>query len=294
MPFIVGSPRSGTTLLRLMLDAHSDLAIPPETSFLPAVFASRTGYKNAKEDFFRLITNFPPDAPNWQDFEISTEEFHSTLSGICPFTASQGLRCFYKIYAKRFGKTRVGDKTPMYCRHMSEIETLLPEAAFIHIIRDGRDASLSLRPLWFAPGTDVPVLAAYWRDNVQAARSSGTNCHRYLEVRYEHLLLDPETTLREICRFLDLPFEPAMLEFHGRSPMRLMEHKERVRTDGHVVVSRERRRQQQWRTTQPVDISRIGVWRHELSVEECEQFDYVAGSLLRELGYADSTATHRS
>ncbi len=95
MPIVVGSPRSGTTLLRFMLDAHPELAIPPETGFLPAV-AKLTGEGGElREAFFRLVTAYPAEAPAWPDFGIEREAFRAELSTIEPFGVADGVRAFY-------------------------------------------------------------------------------------------------------------------------------------------------------------------------------------------------------
>jgi Sulfotransferase family len=170
MPFIVGSPRSGTTLLRFMLDAHSDLAIPPETGFVGHIAGNEKLAGLGPEELLRIMTNFPPAAPAWCDFGLAEETLRRTLLDLNPFSVAEGIRSFYQLYAARHGKRRVGDKTPSHGQAMIAIERLLSEAAFIHIIRDGRDSSLSLRDKWFAPSRDIAVLAAYWRDNVTQCR----------------------------------------------------------------------------------------------------------------------------
>jgi hypothetical protein len=284
MPIIVGFPRSGTTLLRMMLDAHPELAIPPETGFLAAVTALG-GRDRSRERVFDLVTNFPPDAPAWRDFGISDEAFREELDRLPAFTPAEGVRCFYRLYARRFGKPRYGDKTPDYAAAMPAIGRLLPEAAFIHVIRDGRDAALSLRPLWFSPGSDMRTLAAHWRDKIRVARRGAAHCARYLEVRYERLVTETVATLKEICGFLDLRYEDEMSRYDARAPSRLAEHRERVRHDGTILVTRERRLQQQWRTTTPPDATRIGQWRTAMTPGERREFEEVAGPLLRELGY---------
>jgi hypothetical protein len=189
------------------------------------------------------------------------------------------------MYARRFDKPRYGDKTPTYCRLMPVIEQLLPEAAFIHVIRDGRDASLSLREMWFAPAKDIQALATFWRDNVLAGREGGRQVQRYIELRYERLILEPTAELRRICAFLELPYESTMERYFERAPMRLAEHRERVRRDGRVLVTHEQRLWQQRATTMPLDAGRIGKWRMEMTEDECRSFYEVAGHLLDELGY---------
>jgi len=90
-PFIVGAPRSGTTLLRMMLDAHPLLAIPPETGFA-GILAAQTA-EISRDAFFSLMTR----SPNWIDFHLSSAELKTALDNTHPFTRAQGLRCFYDL-----------------------------------------------------------------------------------------------------------------------------------------------------------------------------------------------------
>jgi len=285
MPVIVGSPRSGTTLLRLILDAHPDLAIPPETGFL--LLGSRLSGRGgaARDGFFDAVTSYPSEAPAWADFHIPAGEFRDRLTELRPFSAAEGFRLFYRMYAERFGKTRWGDKTPIYCRHLRALQKLLPEAHFIHVIRDGRDAALSLREQWFSPGPDITAQARYWRENVLTARRQGRFCRHYVEVRYEELVREPEPLVRRLCSVLRLDFHPGMLRYYERAAERLREHETRRRPDGSVLVTHERRLEQQSATTMAPDATRIGRWRHALSSEECRRFGEVAGDALRQFGY---------
>ncbi|HVF28308.1 MAG TPA: sulfotransferase [Pyrinomonadaceae bacterium] len=266
MPIIVGVPRSGTTLLRLMLDAHSQIAIPPETDFIPAatglvnplsrlfyrrfiLFAqSRNARKNLCEAFYRLVTGWH----SWPDFHLSDEQFRTELSRLRPFTLSNGLRCFYRMYAARFDKPRWGDKTPKYGLHLNAIEHLLPESHFIHIIRDGRDVALSVKDLWFAPGKGVEAIAADWRRRILTAREQGRRCRRYLEIRYEDVVINSEKVLGDICRFIEVPFEPGMNEYYRRAPGRLDELETmHVKYEGRIVPKEDRLRWHRLTTAPP-------------------------------------------
>lgn len=285
MPIIVGSPRSGTTLLRFILDAHPDLAIPPETGFL-AIGQQLVRDGADREIFFRRVTAYPDEAPAWGDFGLDAQEFLTRLRGLDPYSVPEGFRLFYRMYAARFGKPRWGDKTPLYGLHLQSIQTLLPEARFIHLIRDGRDASLSLRRCWFSPGDDMRVLADYWRLNILATREQAKGAPHYLEVRYEDLVREPENVVRRICSFIDLPFDAAMLRYPERALGRLGEHRARHDLHGRELVSQEERLGQQLATTRPPDPSRVGLWRTAMSRQEVEVFENVSGGLLRDLGYA--------
>lgn len=285
MPVVVGSPRSGTTLLRFMLDSHPELAIPPETGFLPLGSRLRGRGDRLRERFFQAVTSFPRTAPAWSDFEIPTEAFWQALLQITPFTVTAGFRTFYRLYAARFGKPRWGDKTPLYCLAIDSIREVLPEARFVHLIRDGRDAALSLRHLWFSPGSEIETQAAYWRRCITAARGAGLGRPDYVELRYEDLILRPRETLERICPLLDLRYDEAMTQYPHRTRERLREHKGRSAPDGKLLVTQQDRLRQQGMTMHPPDPRRIGVWKTQMNAHERERFHRVAGGLLRELGY---------
>lgn len=285
MPIIVGAPRSGTTLLRFMLDSHPDMAIPPETGFLMEGKNLKGSDDDSREKFFHTVTAYPPEAPNWKDFQIPKEIFYERLLELHPFSTTEGFRLFYQMYAERFNKKLWGDKTPLYCNNLNEIEELLPEARFIHLIRDGRDVAVSLRKQWFSPGHDIEIQAQYWLNNVQTARSQGKRRKHYLEIRYEDLLQNPEKILKQVCNFIGLEFSEDMLRYYERTPQRLKEHLGRFGKDGKVVVSQEARLKQQEETQNPPDLAQIGTWKKELSIKDQQKFKEIAGDLLKELGY---------
>jgi hypothetical protein len=285
MPIIVGSPRSGTTLLRFMLDSHSELTIPPETGFLTLLPQLRGGSDRLRKRFFHAVINHPQPFAAWPDFEIPEEAFWTALSEITPFTISEGLRAFYRLYAARMGKPRWGDKTPLYCRELDAIRRVLPEGRFVHIIRDGRDTALSLRRMWFSPGWEIETQAAYWRKNILSARRDGLGRPDYMEVRYEDLVLSTRAALERICAFTELSYEDAMLTYYTHAPERLREHKGRVRKDGTPLLTQEQRLHQQKRTTRPPDPACVFAWKQSMSTEERRRFQLVAGDLLQDLGY---------
>lgn len=287
MPFVVGAPRSGTTLLRFMLDAHPDLAIPPETGFLVplAALAERGDFR--RKDILEVITGFPQFAPAFTEFGIPRWRLRRAMKKAEP-TVAEAVRCFYRLYAGRFGKRRFGDKTPLYGKHVASIASILPEAHFIHIVRDGRDVALSLRQTWFSPGPDMAILAAYWRDWVTATREGGASLSRYVEVRYEDLVRDPEPVLRRLTALIDLPFDAAMLRYHERVRDRQVEASDRIGKHGRIVVSRETRLGQTALTASPPQVSRAFAWRSSMDAEEERAFDAVAGPVLELLGYARS------
>lgn len=284
MPVLVGVPRSGTTLLRLMLDAHSQLAIPPETGFL-ALADAWTATPPSPAQFVHAVTGFPEGMPAWPDFALSADDFARAVGALPTFTVAEGFRAFYRLYAARWNKPRWGDKTPLYAGRIDAIARLLPEARIVHVIRDGRDVALSLARQWFSPGPDLETQARYWRDIVTHTRHLGRHVPHYLEVRYEALIVNTEEVLREICDFIELPYEPSMRHDPKRAAARLGEHGARHDEAGRLVLSHEARARQQASTAGPINPSKAGAWRAHFTPEQAQVFDLVAGDVLRDLGY---------
>lgn len=283
VPFVVGVARSGTTLLRMMLDAHPQMAIPPETHFIPEVVAKCRASKNPREAFFQGVLA----DPRWSDFQLDAETFRKRLEAIEPFEIGSGLRAFYELYAERFHKPRWGDKTPPYIVHMRLIAELLPEARFIHLIRDGRDVMLSVKNLWFGPSS-LTDAAERWIGWIKSAREQAAQLPNYLEVRYEDLLLDTEPTLQKICAFLDLTWEPQMLEYHRGAEERLSEMARDMKSsEGKVWASAEQRVDIHAMTKKPPETSRMGRWKTEMSAADREQFENAARPMLEEFGYIE-------
>lgn len=201
-PFIVGVGRSGTTLLRLMLDAHPELTIPPETHFLPK--AANVCNRAATPDLHWAFCEVLTSSVTWNYFGLDEETLERRVANVEPFDTGEALRTFYQLYAERFEKPRWGDKTPLYVRKMRLIQSLLPEARFIHVIRDGRDVALSNIPLWFGPNS-IEEAAHWWQNWIREAREQSQGLDAYLEIRYEDLVLDTVPTLKKVCDFINLP-----------------------------------------------------------------------------------------
>jgi hypothetical protein len=271
-PFIVGAGRSGTTLLRLMLDAHPELAIPAETHFVPRVAGCAT-----PEAAIECIRS----ASVWRDLNLDGEALAERAAGAADPRAV--LREMYALYAEGQGKPRWGDKTPAYVRSMPAVAEALPEARFVHIIRDGRDVAASVRGLWFG-GDTIADTARWWSGSIAQARRDAAGV-TYLEVRYEDLVREPEPVLRRICDFVDLAWDPATLTYPKRAAGRLAElGNDVVRADGTVTTGAQRMELHQLALGPPVP-TRIGRWRSELAPAEVRAFEEVAGPLLRELSY---------
>ena len=280
VPFIVGTGRCGTTLLRLMLDAHPELAIPPETHFFYRAVTSSMLSSDPREGYLTALTC----DVRWPDFQLSAELLRGLTRDLEPFNLSDAFRTFYSAYAKIDGKTRWGDKTPDHSGQMDLIEKFIPEAHFIHLIRDGRDVALSLKELWFGPRSFQEV-GGWWASKIKAARDQVSRLRHYLEIRYEDLVSRPEPTLKQVCDFLELSWNPVMLDYHKTAKKQLRLITPVLTQDRERMINSEQRQGIHQLTSKPPQRERIARWRTEMSQADQQVFEKTAGWLLREFGY---------
>ncbi len=284
-PIVVGCPRSGTSLLAVMLDSHPDIAFPPETAFLKHVVTLSGDMEAQRRRFVDVVTADRTPVSNWSDFGLDRGAFAARIAALSPFSAGAGTRAFYRMYAESQGKPRSGEKTPDNIFVMREIAALLPEAHFIHVIRDPRDTALSWRRTWFAPSQDFRVLGQAWRYHVDAGRQAGAAVPHYVETRYEDLVLRPEATLPRLCDFLGIAYTKAMLDFSAQGAARIARLKGRMHVSGRLV-SREDRTSIHVNLAKPRQTERVGVWRREMSAADRIAVEQGAGPLMAVLGYA--------
>jgi hypothetical protein len=278
---VVGVGRSGTTLLRLMLDAHPELAIPPETHFVPELISRAQAGGRAGDLVGEIV-----GSRGWADFGIEAEPLRARARALGDGDAAGVLRAFYGLCAERRGKQRWGDKTPIYVAHMRTIAAELPEARFVHMIRDGRDVALSRRSRGMGAGKPIGDAARLWRRRIENARKQSRRlCDRYLELRYEDLVAEAEPELRRICALIELEFDPAMLDYHRGAGDRLAELGDLDATGGRRARSAAERREAHALATRPPQVERAGGWRERMGHADLAQFEAEAGELLAELGY---------
>jgi Sulfotransferase family len=269
-PFLVGSERSGTTLFRLMLDAHPDMAVPPESYFIIDLYRKRKRYEPSDGHRYNTIAvaNDLAGSRWFRAWGMPPKELATAMRREDGVDFAEAMRKVYRGYAGMFGKSRYGDKTPAYVQHIRVLGEIFPEARFVHLIRDGRNVAMSLTEVKWGP-PDVVEGALQWRERVVRGRRAGTEIgpERYLEVRYERLVAEPEPVLREVSAFLELPFDESMLR-HSETAA------ERVpgRPDGlHRRAA-----------TAPVAVRD---WRTDMRREDLEAVEAAAGDLLSELDY---------
>jgi hypothetical protein len=273
--FVVGCPRSGTTLLRRMLDAHPLLAMTEETHWIPRL-AQPGGVVGEDRVMTSAVVTALLDYPRFATMQINGQELWTI--GARSTDYSDFVTALFDLYGAKRGKKLVGDKTPGYVRAIPLLHELWPWARIVHLIRDGRDVALSALG-WerkaeqfrrrFESWQQEPVAtaAAWWRWHVLIGREAGGRLppELYYELRYEQLVADPETESRRLCDFLGLPYDGAILRFHEG----------RTRHDPSLSPKH------QWLPPTPG----LRDWRTQMDPRDVERFEAVAGSLLDELGY---------
>lgn len=271
-PFLVGCARSGTTLLRAMLDAHPEVAVPGE-SYFPLWFGrQRARYERPDgvdvEAFLADLT-----AHSWfRHWNLSDQAVRRALAEKPPADFPAAVRVVYGAYAHHHGKRYYADKTPVFVLHIPTLAQLFPEAVFVHIVRDGRDVALSLLDVGWGPSR-FGQAALHWRSRVEAGWRAA-RClrpERYHEISYEALVRDPEGVARQLLAFLGLPFDHSMLRYFERAQSLITALPD---PEDHRNLSR------------PPALLRN--WREQLAPEQVALFEALAGDTLERAGYETS------
>lgn len=270
--FVIGCPRSGTTLLTLMLSSHARLTIPPETRFLVPVWRRllRFGDLSDPANRARLADEVMARGTKFKHLRLDPDTVRRAITDGAP-TIGSAIGAVYRAYAQTQGKVRWGDKQPTYFRNVELLRAMWPDAQFIHLVRDGRDCVASLKRMrWWRHGTIVAT--ATWVHSVDCARRAQARlpASAFTEIRYEDLVSDYPTVLPKLCAFLGEEFDEAMLR-----PQKLARQ-----------LPGKQRRKWHWRTAKYIGPRRVGTHAELLTPRESALIERVAGSRLRSLGYA--------
>jgi hypothetical protein len=197
------------------------------------------------------------------------EEVRGQLSGPTVVPYSRAIEATYEAYARRAGKQRWGDKTPRYVEHIPFLDRLFPTARFVHLVRDGRDVALSYANVPFGPKT-VAKAAALWgrrvRTGVRQGRPLGPS--RYMELRYEDFVSEPEASVKKMSDFIEIEFVPEMMEYTDTAPEVVFE---KAKSYNPKVLERPTKSSRSWETDMPP--AHVAV------------FESVAGDVLDLFGY---------
>ena len=252
--FVVGSGRSGNTLVRRILNQSPGIHIPPETFVLGRVIKlyERNSHQ-AWPVLVQLVLSTFEYHPGFEDFGIGLRPLYRDLRDTprAERTLAHILDALYRYHGRETGAKvrRWGDKTPLNTYYLDRIHRVFPGAQFIHVLRDGIDVAHS----YVRSGlmSDLGESSSRWLTSVQAVeRFVRRHPGAVLEIRYEALVTEPEKTTRRMCVFLGVPFEATMLEVPDRPLGDVEQHAHHAR----VLRS--------------LDRGRIGAGRRAMTVEE--------------------------
>jgi hypothetical protein len=260
--FIVGAPRSGTTLLRAMLSRHPRIGLCDETYYLFTVYQRCRAFGDLADPANReaLIESYLA-TQRVQQLNIDLPRLKARLmadgTSYPAFFAT-----FLQFYAEAQGKARAGEKTPHHAKYVHTLLEWYPNGRVIHLVRDARDVCASLGNMpWGRKSASAN--AGLWADLTLAAERGQGN-PRFSRVRYEDLVANPERTLRDLSDFVGEQYDSAML---GTTPVSTAEKPWFLRS--HEALSKER----------------MGVWQRQLSRNDVDLIEAVAGSVMVSMGY---------
>jgi len=218
--FIVGAPRSGTTLLYHILLSSGDFAVYRAETRAYDLIGPRFDWlrtREAREEFLDRWTR----GYMFRRSGLNEARLRPRILDECEGTGDF-LRVFMEAIAEDQGVSRWAECTPTHALHMERIARDFPDALFVHVIRDGRDVALSMarqgwiRPLPWDRGKEAIVSAIYWEWIVRSARSAGELLDgRYHEVRFEEIVERPESSFAELGTFLGHPLDPSQVYRNG-------------------------------------------------------------------------------
>nr|WP_321223004.1 sulfotransferase [uncultured Psychroserpens sp.] len=282
--FILANPRSGSSLLRLMLNSHSQITVPPECGFLlwlePKYRLWSVENLNDKD-----IEQFVEDVQSSRKFEtwqIKNQTIIDVIKNKQPENYVTLAQCVYLSYAKNQVKSPalIGDKNNYYINHLLELGEVIPNSYVIHLVRDGRDIVQSYREInkissdyKYKPNLPYSIqdIATQWHENNLNIFNFYRDNTNYIFIKYENLLKHPKEVLSEILDHFNLKFEDKMLEFYKENALKQIEPKETLA----------------WKlkTLKPLDKSNIGIYKEKLNATEIKEFNVLAEKSLKLFGY---------
>ncbi len=276
--FIIGSERSGTTLVLAILACHPRIAVPEVTWYYPRFRPYIHTYGDlSKDENFSVLANemaYGLRVPFWRMSEVNPATFGSQIS----VRAAEIERSFAGVFAAMFEryavhekKSRWGEKTPGNVYYVDKILEDFPNAQFVYIYRDCRDASAEFIDSQFGP-TNAFTAAEMWRDGQQAVSKfrKSLSSEQWFNLKYEEFVRDPVNQLKTLCDFLNEDYDDALMEFHTTP-----------------VAQRRGKTKDNWALAHPITDRHIGIYKHRLSIDDQRIMSWVAGELMEELGYGD-------
>jgi len=275
--FIIGRARSGTTLVKALLDAHPNVVVPVECAFLLNLY-SKYGKKKYWTD--ALLKEFIKDLSNEPAYKLMQIDQagleqklascagENTYANIC----MQVYGSCQSFYPKEEIKL-LGDKNPAYSLYVEKIREIFPEAKFIHIIRDYRDHIVSMMRVDYEAHI-VSSLAYRWKYyNRQIEKTKVAHPDIFYTLKYENFVANTSHYLQEICGFLGIPYEEKMLAYRDKKNDFYENYPKEVFIKYHKSIFDQ------------IDSSKSGTWESKLTEKQIRIAEAVSGDYAERFGY---------
>lgn len=277
--FIIGRPRSGTTLLRVLFEAHPHVLIPPESPFIISLYKKYGKVTSWDESMIRAFCGDLFKQRYFDKWLIEKDLLYNSLMEMKGENTFQTLvRKVCLTYSSVFDKNEIlliGDKNPAYSLYIHRIHKLFPEAKIIHITRDYRDNYLSLIKVNFEVPI-VPLVIYRWKFAYKRMQKLKNLCpDQIYSLRYEDLAAEPEPSFKELCRFLGIDYDPTVMSFYRKKAEveKAYAGSDEIRLVHQSLFS-------------PISTARMNLWQSEMSSRDIRIADLVAGKTAEKAGYS--------
>ncbi len=276
--YILGNPRSGTSLFRLILNAHPSIVAPPECGFIQWLFKD---FKDADLSDPGTRSRFADAvlaSKKMETWEMEKDDVLNALNASESFSYSAMCQAVFTAYANQKGKSTIKaivDKNNYYIDHLETIDKAMPEAYYLFIVRDVRDVICSYKEIEqkkfqgdYAPKlpTDAEEIAASWRDKNENIKDFLKDKDHFV-VRYEDIVSNLKGSIREVLDFMGLPFDELVLDYY------------KVNDEPQQTLAWKKK------TLDPLDSTRIERYRSVLSDKDIATAWNTASETLKSFGY---------
>jgi len=283
--FILGNPRSGTSLFRVMLNNHPNTICPPECGFAHWWLSKYSNWKMDDNSSIRLeeFLNDLLISKKIETWQLLKEDLRKVITKRNPINYSELVDCIYLSYSKNINEIEViADKNNYYINYLNDLRRIWSNAKFIHIIRDGRDVACSYMEVEklkttspYKPklSTSISSIANEWQNNNKSILefTSGLARQESFFIKYENLISDPINTLKMVCEFIEIKYSSKMLDYYKTNDNKRIEPLQTL----------------DWKkkTLEKPDSSKIGRYKYDLTKQQITEFNIIALNSLKLFRY---------
>lgn len=268
--FVLGAPRSGTTLVSSLLHAHPSIAISPETHFLNQTLQDHRWAGRAERQSDDSLWHRWTSSERFGHLGLTVEQARAECPADQQSNPRQVFESTMRAYARQMGKKRWGEKTPMHTEYIDVLQDWFPDARFIFVVRDPRAMVASALKTPWGSKRRIEFWADYWSRAI-ASFDRYQNDHTML-VTYEQLVKDTESTLRAICEHLGEPYDHQMIEQRGAATDR-------------VEARSGWQREQIAKSQQPINAASLDKWKDQLTDAQVQVIEALTRRGMKRFGY---------